>query len=244
MHLMVVRYQQIAADLRTRVASGQYEEGKQLPSEAALAAGYQCGVPTLRNALELLQAEGLLEKLHGRGNYVRRASAQRLTYTHDRRAASNTAPRVDVTDHQHRAERELPALLDVAPGSSVTEYRFISHDQGTPQALARVYVPAAVGPVHPPQDGASPWGDDVRRQLVSDGVRLARTTERVTARFPAADEAEWLRISARAPVLVIERITHDSTGRVVEAAVVVLRSDRTEAVFTTYQPTSELDQAL
>ncbi|MFD4747805.1 GntR family transcriptional regulator [Streptomyces rubiginosohelvolus] len=50
--------------------------GERLPSEAQPAARYTVSTPTLRSALALLQAEGLVEKVHGEGNFVRPPSSR------------------------------------------------------------------------------------------------------------------------------------------------------------------------
>jgi len=68
------------ADDRDRIATGRLKPDDRLPSEAHLAAQYAVSTPTLRNALAVLQAEGLVEKIHGKGNSVR-PPLRRITYT-------------------------------------------------------------------------------------------------------------------------------------------------------------------
>ncbi|MYV73685.1 GntR family transcriptional regulator, partial [Streptomyces sp. SID1046] len=50
----------IAEDLRNQISTGLLKAGARLPSEAQLAAHYAVSTPTLRNALALLQGEGLV----------------------------------------------------------------------------------------------------------------------------------------------------------------------------------------
>ncbi|MFJ9211045.1 UTRA domain-containing protein [Streptomyces sp. NPDC102264] len=69
------------------------------------------------------------------------------------------------------------------------------------------------------------------------------TAERVTARFPTAWEAHTLHISTRAPVLAVERTSTDASDRVVEAALLVLPGDRTDALFTKRSVIQELEAA-
>ena len=64
-------YKQIADHLRAAIARGRLREGDQLPSEAQLMAHYGVARMTVRNALRLLQDEGLITAEHGRGVYVR-----------------------------------------------------------------------------------------------------------------------------------------------------------------------------
>ncbi len=76
---MPSRRDTIADDLRDRIVTGRLKPGDRLPSEAHLAAQYMVSTPTLRNALAVLQAEGLVEKVHGKGNFIRRP-VRRITY--------------------------------------------------------------------------------------------------------------------------------------------------------------------
>ncbi|MBL1065784.1 winged helix-turn-helix transcriptional regulator [Streptomyces sp. 7-21] len=66
-------YRQVAAAIRRSIASGEYEPGSLLPSEAQLIARYQVSRPTVRNAISALRAEGLIEVSHGKGSFVRSA---------------------------------------------------------------------------------------------------------------------------------------------------------------------------
>ena len=64
-------YKQIADHLRDAVSRGRLREGEQLPSEAQLMEHYGVARMTIRNALRVLQDEGLTTAEHGRGVYVR-----------------------------------------------------------------------------------------------------------------------------------------------------------------------------
>ena len=61
------RYQQIADDLRERVATGEFGAGRLLPSEAELGAAYAASRVTVRRALERLRDEGLVDSRKGLG---------------------------------------------------------------------------------------------------------------------------------------------------------------------------------
>ncbi|NTV86301.1 MAG: GntR family transcriptional regulator, partial [Burkholderiaceae bacterium] len=65
------RYGWLAAILRARITQGEWVPGTALPAEAALAREHGVALGTLRQALALLVAEGLLERQHGRGTFVR-----------------------------------------------------------------------------------------------------------------------------------------------------------------------------
>ncbi|WP_233616191.1 GntR family transcriptional regulator [Actinomadura harenae] len=64
-------YKSIAAVLRARVLDGTYVPGARMPGEHALCAEFATTRNTLRRALEILQAEGLIEVHAGMGRFVR-----------------------------------------------------------------------------------------------------------------------------------------------------------------------------
>ncbi|MGP8300191.1 GntR family transcriptional regulator [Streptomyces inhibens] len=241
------RCQDIEEDLRRHIASGVLRAGDRLPPETELARRYRVSVPTVRIALGALQADGLIEKHQGRGNFVRRPY-QRLTYSNDRfatasRAAFNSALHVSVSSSELRAGDKLSALLQIPRGTQLTEYVYLSRQAGDPHSLARIYIPCEVATLSKRSNSRSPLGDDIRDQLAEAGVEMASTIERVIARLPSPAEAKTLRLGTGTAVLDVERVTTDSSGRVVEAALLVLPGHRTEAVFTTHAPTKQLEAA-
>jgi GntR family transcriptional repressor for pyruvate dehydrogenase complex len=56
--------------LSTRLASGEYPRGGRLPAERQLAASLRVARNTLREALEILESRGLIQRRAGAGSYV------------------------------------------------------------------------------------------------------------------------------------------------------------------------------
>lgn len=65
-------FRQIADQLRSAIQNGRLNEGERLPSEAQLIDHYGVARMTVRNALQILETEGLTRAEHGRGVYVRK----------------------------------------------------------------------------------------------------------------------------------------------------------------------------
>jgi len=74
-------YQQIAAQLSSLIASGEFTVGQRLPSERELAAQLGVSRPSLREALIALELEGLVEVRVGAGIWVTATSAGRSPNT-------------------------------------------------------------------------------------------------------------------------------------------------------------------
>ncbi|MFE7394394.1 GntR family transcriptional regulator [Streptomyces sp. NPDC057582] len=228
-HAVPSRRHTIAADLRTQISTGNLKAGKRLPSETPLAAHYKVSTPTLRNALALLQAERLIEKVHGKGNFIR-SPLHRITYAGGGRTPFDPTLQVSIRTTNLRARGHLRALLRISSNSPLTEFLCITHEGKSPHSLARIYVPRDLAPAV--QLGSSGWPQ--RAEPIAAKIR-----ETVTARLPTQEEATTLRISSTLAVLAITSVATDATSRVVEAALLVLPGDRANAVFTTHRTTEE-----
>lgn len=67
------RYRDIAADLKTRIAAGEFAPGDRLPPITALMEQYKVpGLNTIRQAQQLLVDDGLVETRQGVGSFVLR----------------------------------------------------------------------------------------------------------------------------------------------------------------------------
>lgn len=58
-------YRQLADLLRHKIVTGEWEPGRNLPSEAALGSEYEVSQITVRRALALLRTEGRVESVKG-----------------------------------------------------------------------------------------------------------------------------------------------------------------------------------
>ncbi|MGW1166897.1 GntR family transcriptional regulator [Streptomyces sp. NPDC002550] len=235
------RHHDIADDLRHQITTGRIKPGERLPSEAGLADRYKVSTVTLRSALAVLQSEGLVEKIHGKGNFVRRP-LRKVVYaggwgTLDPWTAADTALSVTVRTTAVQADGHLTTLLKVPTGSPLAEFFCISHEGDSPHGLARIYIPRDLAPAGVLGDDSS-WRETVTRFAVLSSPPAA-VQETVCARPPTPDEASALRIGSAVAVLAITRVATDFTGRVVEAALLVFPGDRVDAVFTTHHMTDE-----
>jgi DNA-binding FadR family transcriptional regulator len=64
----------VAAAIRRRIFTGEYEPGERLPAEYRLAREFDVSVPVVRTAMGVLRNEGLVRTMHGTGTFVRLAA--------------------------------------------------------------------------------------------------------------------------------------------------------------------------
>jgi GntR family transcriptional regulator len=233
-------YKQIADAIRDAVATGELAPGAKVPSESELVRMFGVAQGTVRNALGLLRAEGLLVAEHGKGVFVRtRPPMQRRAYDRFLRAhrdAGKAAYTVDAEAQgiKHDVEvykvgpeivpDEIADRLDVPVGSTVLiRSRRYLHD-GTPMEIATSYIPWLLA------DGTAmteenPGPGGIYARIEEAGHRLGKFTEDVTARMPAADEAKALHLPSGTPVMRVLRTAYDTDGVPVEVCDTVMTAD-------------------
>src|SRR5947208_4499657 len=68
---MMARYSQLITYFRERILDGSLPPGMRLPTELEIAQEHQISRGTVRHALSALVNEGLIERVQGRGTFVR-----------------------------------------------------------------------------------------------------------------------------------------------------------------------------
>ncbi|MCX5119191.1 GntR family transcriptional regulator [Micromonospora sp. NBC_00362] len=243
------RYRQIADELRARITSGALPAGAPLPTEVELTQQWNVARGTVREAIALLRAEGLITTARHRGSHVRpRWPIRRLgmdRYKVDAgqrdqpgvKATSFTADQgidwsaytLDKDFTEVPADPTLAGLLEVAAGTPLLRRHFVFRSHGVPQQISISYLLLNMVGGTPVADPANePWPGGNIAQLATLGVNVDQVREQVRTRMPTPDEAKTLGIGDSVPVLTITR-TMLAGGRPVEAAVdIVLPGDRVE----------------
>lgn len=233
-------YKQIADHLRIAIERGRLREGDQLPSEAQLMDHYGVARMTIRNAMRLLQDEGLVTAEHGKGSYVRsrppvrRLASDRFAQRHRKEGKAafiteaehvGAAPQVDMIEvSESRPPAEVADRLGISDDSDVVirSRRYLL--DGRPVEMAISYIPADLArgtPISDPNLG--PGG--IYARLEEQGHTLERFTEDVTARMPTPQEARLLNLSPGVPVFRLVRTAYDMDNRSVEVCDTVMAAD-------------------
>ena len=65
-----LKYYKMHHDLQEQIRRGELKNGDRVPSENQLAAAYQVSRQTVRKALAILEQEGYIYAVHGKGTFV------------------------------------------------------------------------------------------------------------------------------------------------------------------------------
>ncbi len=221
-------YARIREELRELIVSGAWKPNHPVPSERALMAQYGVSRITVRQALGDLQKESLIFKLAGKGAYVAQLrpfqELGRLQGFAEQMEARGheTFNRVLAIEHQAASEL-VAARLQLAPGAPVTELRRVRFLDRQPVSLDVTWVPRALGDKLERADLA---GRDVFLIIENDcATPLGHAELVIDAGIADAALGAVLGIEPGAPVLRIERLTHDAAGRPIDYEHLYCRAD-------------------
>lgn len=233
-------FRQIADHVRTAIEGGRLREGERLPSEAQLMEHYGVARMTVRNALQILQTEGLIVSEHGKGVFVRtrppvrRLASDRFARRHrkDGKAAflaeseqAGAKPTVDMIEiREQAASADVAQRLRLSGDRTVVVRSRRYSLNGKPVETAISYIPADLArntPIAEPNPG--PGG--IYARLEESGHTLDRFTEEVHARMPSATEKRLLGLAPGTPVFRLIRTAFDINGRPVEVCDTIMAAD-------------------
>lgn len=218
------RYGALAAAWRARIVEGAWPPGRAIPAEQALAAEHGVALGTVRQALELLVGEGLIERLQGRGTFVKAGLAGAPMLRFFRFSADPAAGRGEAPRSRIVAREVMPAsaaaarALGLAPREPALRLKRLRSLTGVPRLLEEIWLPLPLfEPLADPADDPANWGD-LLYPLFSQrcGVHVHRAQDTVSFGALAAVPARHLQLTPGHPCARVERQAFDLAGRCVE----------------------------
>lgn len=243
---MATGYRELADALRQAIQQGDYPPETTLPKQTDLAESYGVNINTVRKAVGVLEAEGLVTAVRRKGTVVRpsppmkRLGIERyakskwkfglVAFAADREASGQTWKRDDQTNRVSKVDADADAAeaLGIEAGSPIYERARLVKQDGVPtHTLTSYYRPEHVEgtPIVDPRPGtATPGGGFA--VLTLQGLEPDRMTESFHSRMPTPEEADELGMPAGEPVMVLHRTTFTATGTAVEFARGIHRASR------------------
>ena len=203
-------YVRLHDELAARIASQEWRAGEAIPSESDLARHYRVAVGTLRKTLDLLVAEGQLERAQGKGTFVRRARFDSSLFrffrfqnpSGERRIPVGKVLSLDLTD----LPSSVASWLRLPAGAPAIHLARLRLMDGVPLLVESIWLPRerfeALAGLRPEQFG------DLLYPLYEErcGQVIASAEETLTAEAVGPDHARLLGIQPGSPVMVIERL--------------------------------------
>lgn len=229
----VARYIQLATLFRRRVESGEWAVGTQIPTIDDLAADCKVARATVRQALDLLEEDGLIERFRAKGTFVKKPPQERLWCEVATDWSGLLIAREGVTIEVIASEpNRSPGTLFHGIGRPAESYRYwrrlhSRHDQ--PYHLGEVYIDAALCKRIPPKALETKPSMQLLRDLPGLKVKEARQTLTIGSADP--ETANYLDIPLNAPVAHVHRSVVASNGVLVFVGAGIYRGDNVRVDF-------------
>lgn len=207
---MQSRYLQIADQIRSQIASGEYALGDRIPTENELAKQLGVSRPTVRQALDLLTREERLVRIKGSGTFVAQPklvheSTSFVTgYREESRKKNRTLHTRVVCLETQRASEQVRNALNLHADETVTRLTRIRHLENmydnAPVVYTTLYVPTKLFPEMPQFDFTSTSFYDA---LDSRQLSVVHASRRLEIVMPPAEVAAGLGITPFEPAAYI-----------------------------------------
>ncbi|OJF13323.1 GntR family transcriptional regulator [Couchioplanes caeruleus] len=243
------RQQQIAANLRALILSGDLRAGDRVPSTADLMAQYGVTDKTVQRALAILKAERFVEGQKGRGVFVTAQVPVVVRASHYPHTAPDQ-PHPWITDNASRGRRgsvellhvgEVPAPLQVAAAFGlevgapvVVRHQLLSLD-GEPAELVWSYYSLDVARGTRLAEARKIRGG-TPGVLAELGHPLRHAVDQVSARLATVEEFTALRLPGDNPVLRQFRVVFSDNDRPIEVTVMVKAGQHFEIQYSLPEP--------
>ncbi len=201
-------FQQIKNHILERIHAGEWKDGDQIPTEAAL--GRQFGVArmTVNRALRELTAEQSLTRIQGVGTYVAQHKYQSTLV-----AIRSIADEVRGRGHDHacvvvlleklRAPAALARQFEARRGLRLFHSILVHYENGVQIQVEDRWVNAALAPDYLAQD----FTHSTPNEYLMRVAPLQGVSYRIEASLPPADIRKRLAMPAGEPCLVLYRTT-------------------------------------
>ncbi|MEV4321466.1 GntR family transcriptional regulator [Microbispora rosea] len=237
-------YERIATVLRDKILVGELGAGAQLPTQAAISEEFQVSRAVARQTLDLLEAEGLIDRVQGGRAVVRRYQPllrrSALHYRTDPGApfaeealATERVPRYSHHTFPDRAGPEVAKRLRISVGDEVMRTMYTSFADDQPLMLVDSFEPLAITrgtPIERPEEGPL-LGAGIVDRFTSIGMRPTAIVERLRSRMPRPSEVEKLELRPGTPITEIARISYCGETPI-ETADLLLAADQYELEYT------------
>ena len=238
-------FRQIADALRAAILSGELTPGTQLPSENELKDRYGTTRVTVRKAIALLKADGLLVSHQGKGAFVRpRPAVQMLTtganwrrrresgtanYNAEAEAQGRTAEQQLLSVDRVPAPPEIAERFDIPSGTPMIRRRLLFVVDEQPMQQVNAYYRAEMFSGTAVEEPRRIRGGVSRLVEDPDGPirqRFIQFVEDLEIRMPTPEETAQLEIPPGVPLARVFRTGHVASGEIVEVLDSCVSCDR------------------
>ncbi len=231
----ISRYAQLGTLFRRKVETGEWPLGEQIPTVDRLAEEYGVAKLTIRQALGLLETEGLIDRFRAKGTFVKAKPGRELwceVHT-DFKGMLTARKGATIEVLSDRRQSALPHS-ELQEGVAAASYRALRRRHtrdGLTFLLADVYIDERLTRAIP----KTAYQTKTALRLVSDipGIEIATVRQTLTIGSADMETSSLLHLPLNAPVAYVERVAITADHSVALLAIGIYRGDVVRMDMTT-----------
>ena len=229
----MLKYKEIAQDLRDKIVNGIYKVNEQLPFEREMSINYDVSRITIRKAVDLLVAEGLIIKRRGSGTFVKDINDDEAIEI----AMKKQFLGFSTTHSDHKVKSKIIKFKIVNPDEKIANKLKIGTDEfiyhverirysdNIPYVMEKTFMPITLIPGLQKKNLESSVYDYIENVLK---LKIQSSHRTIRADVPTEKEQKYLKIDRYLPVLEVEQVAFLSNGQAFEYSISRHRSDKAE----------------
>ncbi|HHQ8914976.1 TPA: GntR family transcriptional regulator [Bacillus cereus] len=211
------KYEQISNEMRKRVQEDRYPSDQPIPDEKSLSREFDCSRMTMKKALDILVAEGLLYRKRGHGTFIVKSAIQRN--------------KISVTDKKNlgltgvlknkKIESKIIRFNVLFPSEKVAEHLAIDQNipvyhiirlrnvEGEPFVIEETFMPTNIIEGINEEVLQSSIYNHITHTL---GLTIGGSYRKISADKPNELDQTYLGCAVDDPVLEVEQVAYLNTG--------------------------------
>ena len=216
-HPHIPYYFQLSNQIRSQIENGDLKDGEKLPKEVDLAKMYSISRVPVRQALGLLEKDGLIIRKRGKGTFVKiqdeDSTAVRLSGILAKIKNKNTTRKI-ISMNTRVVNKRISDYFDNTNNVSISVFKRALLQNEKPYCFTSHYIPSKISK----QITRKQMKEKTMLEILDKdlGFNVENVKQEFEARNASNEVAKILSLSVMAPVLFVKTFVTDKVGNPIE----------------------------
>lgn len=215
-------YHQVMEILETKIATGEWREGHQLPTESELANQFDISNITVKRAVLELVDKGLLYRQRGKGTFVAPQLKEGDLYKLLTFGSEEEYPHKTIEFSIQEAGERVSSLLNIKESDSIVKVIRLKLEDEKPIGIEHTYLNHQICP--------SITQNMIENQLFYNAlkmqnIKLGKAKIYFSAIFASEEQGRLLELETGTPLISVKRITYTESEEIIEYSTFIIRQD-------------------
>lgn len=226
----MLKYVEISNDIRKKIIDGNYLPNERLPFEKEICEKYESSKMTVKKALDILVAEGLLVKRRGSGTFVKEINPKER----DNLISSTQFRGLSSFYVNHKVESKIIEYKVINPDKNIAKRLLVTEEDfvykiirvrvvdGVSVILEEMYMPIQIIPGLKKQHLYGSIYEYIERIL---NLKIKSAHRTITIKKSTEYEEKLLNVNENDPLGIVEQVAYLDNGQAFEYSIVTHRCE-------------------